>query len=460
MQKLIEDMLATIARLEGEVSALTRQLERKDAQIEDLRQRLAQYEKPKKGSGNSSVPPTQDSLPDQIRRHTKSLLPKSERKPGGQPGHKGHTQSINIEPTSEVSYKPCVCECCGAPLDDAECERVSRHLEIDYIVVPVVTAHAAYRCKCHCGHTTTARLPKDKANRSCFGPHTQATVAYLSNEQCVPYGRLRQTMRDIFGLTMSEGTIRNILKRAGELARYPYEVIRQMVESAKVIGGDETGVYVAGNLHWAWTFQNEGITYIFQDSSRGIKAVNAHFPGHFPNATLVTDRHSTYLNLDVESHQVCLAHILRNLEYLNDLDAGQTWSGRFQEMIRDSLDAWKDAGKRPVGQALAEQYRRRLDELLSETRPGEDKEFESTRKGLAKWEKHFFTFLTTEGVPPDNNGSERAIRNIKVKQKVSGAFRTNLGADIYMMLKSITETAHKNGQSKFAPLLALYSLQP
>lgn len=449
------------AILVAECSRKDRIIEEQEARIGDLEKRLAKYERPVMNSGNSSVPPTQEPIREKVIRHTTSSRETSGRKPGGQVGHKGSTQSTNMEPTEVVEYKPHVCERCGASLEGADFEKVSSHRVLDFIVIPVCCEHAAYRCKCTCGHVNRAYLPKGKAHRSCFGPNTRALVPFLSVAQGIPFKRLCQIMEEVFHLKMSEGTVNNIIKEAGALAKYPYEVIRRLVEESNVVGADETGLYVNGKLHWAWTFQNDWLTYIFQNKSRGMKAVNEHFPDHFPNATVVSDRHSTYLNLVTACKQVCLAHILRNLEYANELAPYQDWSPKFQALLREAMGVWEANGRKPADPHVMEHLRRRLDELLEEdfSQCEHGKELETLRKGLAKWKDHFFTFLIREGVPPDNNGSERAVRNIKVKQKVSGCFRTEDGADNYVVLRSIIDTAHKNGQPLLNVLLELFNLR-
>ena len=455
----IEDVLVSlfgeIDALKSEVSRLTRLVEKKDAEIAELKGRLAKYEKPPKGSGNSSVPPTQDGIAEQAIRHTRSLRKPTGRKSGGQPGHEGHTLGRDMEADGTVAYVPDVCECCGKPLDPARAREVSSHLTVDFEVVRRVTRHVSYECACQCGHTTHACLPEGMRHGTGYGPNTEALAAYLLHGQCVPMARVRQMMSDVFGMNLSEGTIHNMVKRMGEKARYPYEVIRQRVEAAHVVGADETGAYVESSNSWAWVFQGDGDTYVFFDRSRGIKAVNKHFPDHFRDAVVVSDRHSTYSTMETGGRQVCLAHLLRNLEYLNELDGGQVWSGDFQKLLREAISLRSSCRVPLPDAAVAEDFQRKADALIDTDLSKLGGEFEKLRHGIAKVRRFLFTFLKDEEVPPDNNASERAVRIIKVKQKVSGCFRTALGADIYARLHSVMDTAHKNKQSKYQAMLAL-----
>ena len=454
----IDELTQSVKEQNAAISRLGRLVEQKDSEIRKLKIRLSKYEEPPKNSGNSSVPPTQDSIPDQVVRRTRSLRKPSERKSGGQPNHKGHTLEFKGAADEEVRIVPEVCELCGRPLDGSQASEASSHYEIDFVVVPRVVRTVSYKCRCSCGHVTKSLLPEGMRHGREYGKNVRSVVTYLANEQCVSFKRTSQMMREVFGVGVGEGTIRNILKKVGRQAAMPYEAIRQLVEQARNVGGDETGLYVNGELHWGWVAQNKEATYIFQDRSRGKKALEKHFPDHFPNAVLESDRHSAYYGLNVSGHQVCTAHLLRNLEYLNELDPNQEWSREFQQLIRDALEVGREAGGHPADRGKVARLKERAAELLGRNLSSLHSEFERLRKGIAKWEECLFTFLTVGGVAPDNNASERAIRNIKTKQKVSGCFRTNDGADIYMMVKSIMETANKNGQSKYGALQALVNL--
>ena len=454
----IDELTQSVKEQSAEISRLNRLVGQKDSEIRKLKARLSKYEEPPKNSGNSSVPPAQDPIPDRVARRTRSLRKPSGRKSGGQPNHKGHTLEFDGAADEEVRIVPEICELCGRPLDGSRASEASSHYEIDFVVVPRVVRTVSYRCRCTCGHVTKSLLPEGMRHGLEYGRNVKSVVTYLAEEQCVSFKRTSQMMREVFGVGVGEGTVRNILKKVGRQASMPYEVIRQLVEQARNVGGDETGLYVNGELHWGWVAQNKEATYIFQDRSRGKKALEKHFPDHFPNAVLESDRHSAYYGLNVAGHQVCTAHLLRNLEYLNEPDPVQTWSRDFQQLIRDALDVGKEAGGHPADQGKVMRLKERAAELLGRNLSSLHPEFERLRKGIAKWEEHLFTFLTVGGVAPDNNASERAIRNIKTKQKVSGCFRTNDGADIYMMVKSIMETANKNGQSKYGALQTLVNL--
>lgn len=455
MEGFLTSLFEEIGMLKSEVSRLTRLVEKKDAEIAAIKGRLAKYEKPPKDSGNSGVPPTRDGMARQALRHTSSLRKPTGRKSGGQPGHEGHTLRRDMEPDETVVHVPQVCECCGKPLDPSAAREVSSHYTVDFRVVRHVTRHVSYECRCRCGHTTHACLPEGMRHGANYGPRTEALAAYLLHGQCVPMARVRQILSDVFGISPSEGTVQNMVRSIGEKAKFPYEVIRQRIEASRVVGADETGAAVQSENNWAWVFQDKRNTYVFFDRSRGMRAVEKHFPRHFGNSVIVSDRHSTYSKMETGGRQVCLAHLLRNLEYLNQLDEGQSWSRDFQGLLREAIGT-RPSCREPLPDApVAEGFRLRAEKLIDTDLSALDGDFEKLRHGIAKVKDFLFTFLSEKDVPPDNNASERAIRIIKVKQKVSGCFRTALGADNYARIHSILDTAHKNGQSKYHALLAL-----
>lgn len=450
----------TVSEQGAEIGRLNRLVDQKDKTIRELKKRLSKYEEPPKDSGNSSIPPTQDTIEKQIVRHTKSLRKPSGRKTGGQPGHEGHFLPTNEDPDIIIRHNPGdVCECCGESLADVEAEVIGKSQVIDIPPIkPVTTEHVLLGKRCKCGHMNKCRATEKYTSRISYGPNLNAMIAYFGHSQYIPFARLCEMLRDVFHINISQGTVQNILTRMGKKSENAYMEIRDRIEEAEVAGADETGMYADGEHHWAWVFQNANLTYLFQDKSRGKAATKKHFPNDLPNTTIVTDRHSTYFKLDVKGHQVCIAHLLRNIQYLTELDKSQTWSTRLTELLREAIHLRKSKTFESVRKAAAGFYER-LDRLLEESTDHLHKDFNALKKGLSKCRDYIFTFLTDKSVPYDNNASERGVRNVKVKQKVSGCFRTNAGADIYIKMYSVTDTARKNGQSRFDALLALANLQ-
>ena len=405
--------------------------------------------KPEKNCSNSSVPPSQESIAARELRMTKSLRKPSGKPSGGQPGHKGSTLQSVSTPDRIIKHEPAYCKCCGRPLDGIEYRKIRKTQIIDIKFVVETTEEQYYEKVCQCGCVNNCDAPNCRIK---YGDNIRAFVSYLNVVQCIPFKRIAELISDLCGRRMSEGTIQNILKGNSVKSNNAYEEIRKRIECAPVVGADETGAAVGKQLHWNWIFQTDALTYVYQLKSRGQEAVDSKFPNGLPHSTLVTDRKQTYFKMNVKDHQVCLAHLLRNAEYLNELDAKQDWSRRFIHLLAHAIDLRRN---NTITQRKIKVLKTKMKNLLGESLSHLDDEFERFKKGILKVKDYLFTFLSNPLVPYDNNASERGVRKIKIKQKVSGCFHTDEGADDFAKLHSIAETAMKNGNSRFNAILAV-----
>lgn len=418
-----------------------------------------------KDSTNSSIPPTQQSIKSQTLLRTRSLRKSSGKATGGQVGHKGHSLSKTETPGSVNEHKVKVCPHCGCLIpDDAEqtCTKVVQEIDITGpMSLPHVTEHREYSAVCpQCHKTVIGDRPTGSCKKVMYGPKLQTMVVYLSVVQSIPYGRIKEILTDIFMVsTFSEGTVKNILSKNKEKATPVYDSILRYIEKMKAAGMDETGVYINKKLAWFWCLQCPRFCYVFADESRGIKALENHdIPSHLAGLILYTDRHGTYFKLEVAGHQVCLVHLLRNLQYLNDLNKDQHWSSGIQQILRDAIHQSKT---KSLAEIDKKDFKKRLHDALEEDvsqyerKGGND--FQVLQNGLINCEDYVFTFLDHEDVPHHNNSSEASIRVLKVKSKVSGGFRTDEGANEFACFHSIAETAKRNGISKFNALYQLIS---
>ena len=415
-----------------------------------LQQRLLEYEV-KKDSSNSSIPPSQDSFRP---KRTSSLREKSDKKSGGQTGHQGVTLLMKEEVDETQMHSPDYCFSCGKSLANisGNASEIRQSIDIPLPIRPIVVNHISIEKHCTCGACTKGSFPDYVKSGVSYGVNIHALIAYLSTIQSIPFKRLTIILKDFYGLEISQGSVSNILNRMRKQAKPVYEAIRNKIKKSAVVGADETGERLNGKLNWMWTFQNEYLTYIYQDPSRGKAAIDKHFPQGLPQSILVSDRHSSYFNMDTAGHQLCLAHLLRELTYLEELDKEQKWSFEFLELFRESIHLKKTL---PLTEINIEDIKQRFDVLINEDLNALDKKFGNLQKSLAKHAQHIFMFLEHDQVPFDNNASERSIRPLKVKQKVSGMFKSDEGADNFCMLHSIVDTARKNLQDPFLALVAV-----
>lgn len=448
-----KDIPELLVFLFNQVNELKQVIEGLKSENAELRSKLSDYET-KKDSTNSSKPPSSDF--GKLKK-TKSLKKSSGKKVGGQPGHQGSSMKMVSNPDFTEAHHPLYCNCCGNNLSGVEPELFGKRQVVDIPDIALtVTEHQVYKKTCSCGHVSKGAYPNGADAPICYGKNTQALIAYLSARQYTPYKRLEEMMRSVFGLNICQASIKNILHKTSKELEPIYETIRKRVLNSPVIGGDETSVNINGKNNWVWTFQNAMATFIGIHPQRGYLAIEELMPEGFGDTIIVSDCWASYFKTNAKSHQICTAHILRELQYLTERYKGQTWSGRMTKLIKLALKTHRNQNSAPN---IIPQIKDKLKELLDEDVGKLFKKITALQKRLAKYQDYLFLFLENELVPPDNNGSERAIRNFKVKQKVSGFFKTNKGAENYAILRSVCDTAIKNGQNPLTPfkLVADYS---
>lgn len=346
------------------------------------------------------------------------------------------------------------CRECGRDLSDVQGELDYVKQEIDLPQIqPIYRERRFYKKICTCGCCNRDYAPRKRGgNAITFGKNIRAVATYLSVVQCMPYERLQSLFKTMFNIGISQGTLANIVREMPEKSRPAIELIERLIKDSAVVGFDESGCYVNGRLNWSWIAQTAYLTLVFRGAGRGAKVLEERFGESLKNMVAVSDRHSAYFAIDFLDNQICLAHLLRNLEYLNDIDKEQTWAKEVQELLREAIHL---RNEKPAERIPKESWLIRLDELLKKNLDNLRKEFNELKRGIIKCRDYIFNFLENPAVPPDNNGSERGIRKLKVKQKISGCFRSDTGADAFHALHSIADTAWKNGQSPLDAILAL-----
>ena len=429
------------------LQTLQQTIKEQAAIIIKLKERISVLEN-KKNSNNSHTPPSQDQ--NRVKKN-QSLREPTDRKAGGQPGHEGTTLTCSKVIDVIVKHSPTQCDGCHSNLDDITEQLVSTRQLIDLPPIALeVIEHRVYKKQCSCGHTTVGYFPKYVASPVQYGPNVEALVAYLHARQYLPYQRTKEFLNDVMGLPISTGGVDNILQRITQKAQPMYHAIKQKIEQAGVVGVDETGININGTNNWAWTWQNDKLTYIVCAASRGFKTVQEVFENGLPNATLVHDRWACHFQTNAKAHQICTAHLLRDLNYINELYKDKCiWAKEFKELLLQAISLKKELNtadyyytnvKRDI---LFEQLNHWLTYPIEE----EHKKAKTLQKKLLAKQECILYFLLKSNVMPDNNGSERAIRNIKVKQKISGQFKTLQNANIFAVLRSVIDTTIKNGNN-------------
>lgn len=399
-------------------------------------------------SKTSHTPPSQDIG----RSNQNSLREKSDKPTGGQKGHEGNTLLMSEKPDEVKEYHPGYCTNCGADISQEPSELIERKQEVE--LPPIQAQYIEHRnfkkqCVC-CGQVVKSRLPAHLKASIQYGATVAATIGYLSVYQCLPYQRLTALLKSLFHLPISEGSVQNILERLSANATPAYQLIQQKVADSKVVGSDETGASIGGKKAWFFTWQNESSTFLSASFSRGYDTILKLFPKGLPQSVLVSDCWAAQLKTPAQQHQLCIAHLLRELINFETALNCQ-WSINMKGLLQDALDLKKQLKPLDYHQPdkQVQQIETRLHELLATDLSGSHKRVQALLKRLQKHRDSIFTFLHHPKVPPDNNASERAIRNLKVKNKISGSFRSEKGARQFAVLRSVVDTAIKNTCSVF-----------
>lgn len=443
-KKRIVELEAKVVRLESLVEKLL-------DKIDDLTHR--------KNSRNSSVSPSKD---ENRPLKTKSLRVNQGKKVGGQPGHEGSTLEMVENPDIVIEHKPDFCNQCGEDLSDEPATFIQRRQVVDIPpIIPEFTEHRIFEKTCPCGHHTKATFPINVNSPISYGANIQATAAYMHTRQYLPFERMSEFFSDVCNLEIAQGTLCSLLKRFAQKAQPAYELIAQKVENATVVGGDETGAKVNGKKGWFWAFQNKVVTYITFSNNRGTASIDENFPNGFPKSILVHDCWRSYFQINCKTHQICIAHLLRELLFFEERYQSK-WAINLKELLLEALELKRNLTPNQYLNPILQRDKilERLSVLLLISVPKKRKDLCAFHKRIHKYKEYVFTFLFHQEVPPDNNASERAIRNVKVKQKVSGQFKTQDGAQFYAIIRSVTDTCIKNGQNVLDAFKTIAKLQP
>jgi transposase len=437
------------------------ELETKVAQLEAIIMQLLEKIETlthSKNSRNSSVAPSQD---ENRPLKNQSLRSSSGKKTGGQLGHEGTTLKMIQNPDIIILHQSDFCTNCGNNLKEIPSEFIAKRQIIDIPPIkPEYTEHQIFKTICSCGFCNVSQFPTEVGNTISYGANIQAAIAYLHTRQYLPFSRMSEFFNDFCNLPISQGTICNLLDKFAQKAQPAYDLIAKKITTQKVVGSDETGIKINGEKGWFWTWQNRVMTYISFSTNRGFASIETNFTKGFQKAVLVHDCWSSHFKTLCKTHQLCTAHLLRELVFFEERYQSK-WAKDFKNLIYKALDLKKNLSQQEYEKPTSKRTEilLALNILLQTPVPKKQKELYAFHKRMTKYKEFIFTFLFYQYVPPDNNGSERAIRNVKVKQKISGQFKTQRGAQIYAIIRSVTDTCIKNEQNIFFAFKTIANLK-
>ena len=442
------------AKLREENAWLRRELAERDAIIAKLMARVEELERQLKlNSNNSSKPPSSDGL--RKKPSPKSLRERGKRPTGGQVGHQGYWLEQVKEPDELVLHRVEQCAHCNADLAAVPSIQVKSRQVFD-IPEPrvIVVEHRAEAKICPgCQKESVAPFPLGVNAPTQYGKRTKALATYLSVQQLIPEERLSETFEDLFALPISSATLADMNSSfATQLSAVEPQILKYL-ESAPVKCSDETGFRIGGKTQWLHVLCNDQATHYRVSQRRG--EMPAGLQG-----TVVHDHFKPYYTMEGVTHALCNAHHLRELKALEEIEK-EGWASEMRTHLKGISHLLHD-GKPSKEQA--EHLETRYDEIVKkgleyhESQPALERGARGAQKRrighnlalrLKNYKCDVLRCLDDPLVPFTNNQAERDIRMMKVKQKISGGFRKEKGAQAFARTRSFLSTAKKRGNNLF-----------
>jgi len=448
------DLVDIVEVLLTRVQQLEVLIQEQAATIQTLQDQLA------KNSRNSGKPPGSDGLK---KPRTRSLRQKTGRKAGGQQGHLGQTLKLRDDPDHIARHPLEQCPHCHRDLSSVPSSGYIRRQVFDVPPVRIeVTEHRAEIKGCpSCQATVQAPFPAEVSQPVQYGSRLKAQASYLNTYHFIPHARTSELFGDFYGHTPAPALIQEANQAVEAGSQSTVAVIYDQLTQAPVEHFDESGIRVASQTQWLHSASTEELTYYEVHPKRGQAAMQdigilPHFSGR-----AVHDHWGPYQTFDNCDHAYCNAHHLRELQFVTD-QYQQPWAAQMACLL---LDIKAEVAQTAlVAEALPPEriahFEQRYDDILQQgfaanpppvapTPKQRGRVKQSPPKNLLdRLDKHkqpTLAFMYDFRVPFDNNLAERDIRMVKVKQKVSGSFRTEQGAKTFCAIRSYISTVRKQG---------------
>jgi transposase len=455
----VRDLVHALA---NQIAELAQNLATQGEALQALHARLA------KTSHTSSKPPSSDGY-GKVKR-TASLRKPGEKPNGGQPGHEGHTLSASDAPDRIETHGVETCAHCQASLAGIAVAGYEERQVFDIPAIRIdVTAHRAEIKGCPaCGHQTKGTFPDAVTHAVQYGPAVKTWASYFTNHHHIPVERTTEIFADLVQHHVSDATVLQASEELCTRIEPATDAVKEMLQNAAVLHVDESGLRVEGKLHWLHVASTERLTSYEVHAKRGQEAMDdAGILGHF-SGTAVHDHWKPYFTYDKCAHALCNAHHLRELRFI-DQQYQQVWATDMAALLLEikAAVAVTPAPAMRLAAPELEAFETRYDAVVhagfaANRAPAAAPEGEGKKRGRPKqpppvnllirlrdFKGQVLAFMYDFRVPFDNNQGERDIRMVKVKQKVSGGFRTLDGAKRFGRIRGYISTARKHAKNVF-----------
>ena len=469
MQNRIDQLITEQKASHQDLLKLTKEIEDKDELIQSLREEIQTLKnKKKKDSNNSSLPPSSDGL--HKKNKTSSLREGSEKKQGGQTGHEGKTitKPKHIDHRKEIYPTKCLScpffEQCKK--NNAIVTNKSRYV-LDVILKANVTQYSLVNMKCHCNNDKLeeASFPDNIKSYIQYGSNLESLIVLL-NHFGLSCDRIEQIIDAACGISLCQSTVVNKVQKCADKVSSVVEEIRQRLINSKLVYFDETGVRIDGSTRWVHSSSSELYTYLTSNVKRGRIGIKEHGVLQFMNGGVaIHDCWPSYWAFNNVSHQICLVHVLRELKYYISCNPNALWSKLFKDFlieIKKTKEKRISEGYNSIDEAMLRFYSKKFDRLMVLGRVENPLPLKTGKRGRpAKGELRalidrltihkdaVLLFIYNFEVPFDNSTAERSVRNVKIKMRNAGCFRSWNEANNYLKIRSYLDTARKLGKNLF-----------
>jgi len=440
----IELLKDRVTKIEAENKVLQAENKAFQAENKALRERL------NKDSSNSHKPPSSDGYKKEVKNNRE----KSGKRQGAQKGHQGKTLQMVYNPDKVIEHKVQGHCQCGKDLEQAPVVRIERRQVFDLPekLMEVIEHHVEIR-QCGCGLVHQAEC--NAKGYTQYGTRIKSLAVYLNQYQFVPYERLQEFFEDVIGISISDGVLTGSSELLFEQLEKPEEQIKKALQDSTVLHNDETGMRCSGKLHWIHSSSTSHYTHYSIQQKRGKEGMDAI--GILTNykGISVHDRWMPYDNYAC-THALCNVHLLRELKYLKE-EMGRQWASKMIPLLVSANNLKKENKLDATAiHAVEEQYKQIIEQGLAEepslTNPGIKKRGRIKKpkplnllEAFINRKEQILRFVHNKDVPFDNNLAERDIRMVKLKQKISGCFRTLHGGEVFCRIRSYISTMRKQG---------------
>ena len=456
---LPESVRSYIRYLETTIQQQQLQIQQEQIRIQQLEIRVHELEaRLSKNSSNSSKPPGSDGL----KKKTKSLRGKSDKKPGAQQGHVGKGLAQVGTPDLIVAHIPTNCHGCGLNLSqvDGTCAEKRQVFDIPPPKIEV-TEHQALEKKCPCcGELNRGVFPENIRGPVQYGERVQALTAYFAHQHFIPVDRVCQIFEDVFGIAISPGSCSNIDEKLfGQLESFESSLKTYLLAS-RILHFDETGMRCEKKLRWVHVASSQLATLYTIHAKRGQEAMDEAGILTLFQGVGIHDHWFPYFAYEQITHGLCNTHHLRELTFIHEQDK-EDWAKRMKDLLifaKNEVKGHLEQGELPqevlfrieetYGQILAEGFEyHSLLPPLPKSKRGKQKQRDGKNllDRLKEKRSCVLRFMYDFSVDFTNNLGEQDIRMVKLKQKISGCFGTLRGGQIFCRIRSYISTARKQG---------------